>query len=299
MREVFLAVGVLVAFTRTADAQQTLQNDGFTSGMVAGFQGGFVAGEMGASRFVAPSGVQQLLRVQFLFGGAPGTRMVTLRVYDDPGGLAPGTELFSGDYDVTGNDMALSEIDLSTDNVQVPQQFRVALEFYASGYPCIARDDDGTITASLNYIYAGALGWRQSTFFGLAGDWVIRAVVSTAGGTPDAALPVIDANPNQPDADPNQPDADPLQPDGPPGGGDCQGNTDCPVGQYCNASMSCTFDCREDTDCPGSGTCNSLGQCLEGEGGGGCCRTDDGGNGAAGALFGFGVLVLMVRRRRR
>ena len=59
-----------------------------------GFQGGFVAGEIGASRFVAPEAGRTLLKVQLLYGGATAQRTVTLRVFDDSAGTdAPGAEL--------------------------------------------------------------------------------------------------------------------------------------------------------------------------------------------------------------
>jgi DNA-binding beta-propeller fold protein YncE len=55
--------------------------------------------------------------------------------------------------------------------------------------------------------------------------------------------------------------------DSPPKGA-CTTNANCPSGQYCGATGTCTFDCKSDRDCP-SGTCSSLGRCLGG-------RTDGG-----------------------
>lgn len=174
-----------------AAAQETLlQNDGYVDGQPVGFQGGFVAGEMAGSRFT-PSGTGpwRVNRVQFLFGGATSTQTITLRIYDDTAGTsAPGAQLFFGDYQVTGSNSAMQEIDLVVDNVQVPGQFRVAIEFQHSGTPSVARDGDGTINPTRNFIYSPSIpGWFQSNLFGLTGDWVIRAAVQpVAGGGPGA-----------------------------------------------------------------------------------------------------------------
>lgn len=167
-----------------ATAQEIiLQNDSFVDGQPAGFQSGFVAGESGAVRLTPPGPFpMEITRVQFLFGGAAGTRTVTLTIWDDSAGTAgPGAELYAGDYQITASDTALQEIDLSLEGVQVAGVFRVGIEFQHSGAPSIARDTDG-INASRNFIYAQGLGWYDATVFGVTGDWVIRAGVRPAGG---------------------------------------------------------------------------------------------------------------------
>jgi hypothetical protein len=275
----------LLCLASLANADTELKNDGFTSGGTAGFQGGFVTGEAGASRFFAPAAGRQLVKVQLLFGGgSTAVKTVTFKVWDDTAGTdAPGAELFSADYDLTGSDTALSEIVVGT-NVVLPQQFRVGIFFQHNGAPSIARDADNTIAADKNYIFAsGGLGWQKSSVLGLTGDWVIRAFITDGAGSPDA---------------------------GPGGGGSgtpdagvgaaCQGNTDCPVMQFCDlTNHHCTFECRTAADC-GTGTCNSLGMCV-GTGnngkGAGCCQTDRGGQ-AGGVLLGIGVLFFLRRRRR-
>jgi hypothetical protein len=158
-------------------ADITLQNDSFVDGASAGFQGGFAAGEIGAVRLHPPDATPRLLKkVRFLFGGAAGTRDITLRIYDDAALTTnPGAQLFSGGYQVTASDTAMQEIDLSGQGIMISGPFRVGIEFTVGGAPSIARDDDGTITANRNFIYAGF--WAQSNFFGLTGDWIVRAVV--------------------------------------------------------------------------------------------------------------------------
>jgi MYXO-CTERM domain-containing protein len=297
-------VAFLVASTATAHAQLELRNDGFVDNASVGFQGGFVAGEIGASRFIAPSAGRTLQHVRLLFGGAAGTRTITLHVYDDSAGAtAPGAELFSGDYQLTASNSAMQDIDLTGDNIVVTAQFRIGIEFQHAGLPSIARDDDGTIAAALNYIFVDAGIWFRSQPLGLTGDWIIRAVVSDSTPTIDAG---IDA-PTGPDAGAqidaftpgDAPGDSGTTPDAPMAG-ECQGNGDCAIGSYCNpATQACTFDCRTADDCGGD-TCNSLGQCVMGTGddGGGCCSTGDGG--VAGALgLGGAVALLLSRRRRR
>jgi hypothetical protein len=278
-----IGIGAFIVLTTSAaQAQVTLQNDSFVDGDTIAAHGGFVVGEIGASRFVAPEPGRTLQRVQLIFAGASTTQTVTLRVWDDSSGTnTPGPELFSGDFEITGSDTAFTEFTLP-ENVVVTQQFRVGIEVQHGGPPSVVNDTDGTNTAGRNFLREATVGWIQSGSIGVQGDWVIRAIISGGGGpgTPDAA-----PGPGTPDAAPSS-------------GEDCDGNTDCPVGEYCDTSAgACTFDCREDTDC-GAGTCNSLGQCVEGGGGGGGCSTDGGGSaGQAAVLLALGVLVLGIRRR--
>lgn len=155
------------------------QLDGWTSGQVAVFQGGFVAGEAAAVR-LAPSGPCpcQVDEVRFLFGGAGGTHDVTIRIWDDSALTdAPGAELHSVTVPVTGTDEFLQTVDLRAAGVMVSGPFRVGLEFTHAGYPSVARDNDGSIDFSGNFIDAQGFGWVPSWLLGLSGDWIIRAVV--------------------------------------------------------------------------------------------------------------------------
>ena len=77
---------------------ELVNNDMWIPGQTVSFQGGFVAGETTAARFV-PTGPCpcDLDRIQFLFGGDTATETVTLRVWDDSGMTdTPGAELYSG-----------------------------------------------------------------------------------------------------------------------------------------------------------------------------------------------------------
>lgn len=172
----------ILALAFPAFAAQLLQNDGFFTGQNAVFQSGFVAGEEGAVRLSPPGPFpMQVTEVQLLFGSAASSQTVTLNIYDDSAGsTAPGTLLYTGDWLLTGSTTAFSSIDLSGESVFVSDDFRVSIQFQHSGQPSIARDDDGNINASLNFINADGLGWFQSSMFGLTGDWIIRAVVDDA-----------------------------------------------------------------------------------------------------------------------
>jgi len=201
-----VAASLAIAATTPALAQETiLKNDGFVDGQAVGFQGGFITGEIGASRLVPTgTGPWTVNRVQLLFGGAIGIQTITLHIWADGAGTTnPGTELFLGDYQLVASNEALQEIDLILEEIQVTGPFRVGIEFQHDGLPSIARDGDGTINASRNFILASGFGWVQSSLFGLTGDWIIRAGVTpvTTGvgdlGTPSLALAIAGANPSR------------------------------------------------------------------------------------------------------
>ena len=245
----------LLALARVAAAQE-LANDGFVDGGNAAFQGGFVSGEQAASRFLLPaSGSYRLTGVKLLFGGAANTETITLHLYTDTAGTdAPGAEIFTMDYMVTASDSAFQMIDLSADTVGVTGTFRVGIELQNSGLPSVARDTDGTIAQDKNFIFTSGQ-WVRSSTLGVAGDWIIRAIVQPVGSLPDAG-PTPDGASSQPDAST---------------GAQCRVTSECPTGQYCDrVHMSCTYDCRIDADCASSQMCNSLGQCIARPDSGGC-----------------------------
>jgi MYXO-CTERM domain-containing protein len=277
---VLCVMAVWLGLTSAAHAQVELKNDGFASGGQAAFQGGFVTGEAAASRFVAPQAGLKLDKVVYLFGGSTATQTLTIRVYDDTAGTdVPGNELFTGGFQCTGSDTGFQVADVTSVDITLPAQFRVAIEFSHDGAPSVARDNDGTIAPDRNYIHAqisaSSYQWVRSSSLGLTGDWIIRAQVSGGSTSMTDAGVMLDAATT---------------------GGACAGNAQCPAGQYCDlAAMTCTFDCRADPDC-GGGTCNSLGQCvgLNSDDGGCVCHSD--GHDPP-LVLGLFVLLLLVRRR--
>ena len=304
-----LAAAVLVP--RSAHAQE-LRNDGYTMADGASFSSAFVAGEIAASRFTAP-GPARVTRVRLLFGGNTASATVTLRIWADAAGAAPGAELYSGDFMITGAD-GFSEADLSFDDVRVSGAFRVGIEVMAGGLPALATDRDGTISAENNFIRLTGLGWAGATSAGFTGDWVLRAVVvpdpdagvaldasvmdasSTDASSTDAAL-VVDAN--APDA-PSTDAAAPVDANVPDASRGCRSNSECALGQYCGPMSACTFDCRAAADCANGATCNSLGQCIAPPASSGCgCRVTPRGDETGVALAGVAALLMVMRRRRR
>ena len=173
-----IGVAAIVALAAQAASAVELANDGYVDGGSAAFQVSFFGGEIAAVRLVPAQGPVTVERVRFLFGGAAVARDVVLHIWDDSAEtLTPGAELYSGVHSVIGFDTGLQEINLSGQSIVVPGPFRVGIEFVAAGLPSIARDDDGTVDASRNFVFVSGPGWIGAQSAGLAGDWVIRAVV--------------------------------------------------------------------------------------------------------------------------
>jgi hypothetical protein len=161
-----------------------LRNDGYSAGSSAAFQGSFVAGEIAAVRLVPESAPTSIEGLRLLFGTQPGNRDVVVHIWDDAAGtLAPGAELFSGVFNLVSSQV-LIDIDLSSASIVATGPFRVGIESTADGLPSVARDTDGTIDESRNFVLANGIGWAASNTLGLTGDWVIRALIPE----PDAAV---------------------------------------------------------------------------------------------------------------
>ena len=294
------ACALALGTSSVASAAETLQNDGFAAGMAVGYQGGFIAGEAAAVELTPSAGNWRLDSVRFLYGTNATTRTVRVTIYQGSASPTPGAEIYADDYSVTGSADALIEIDLIAQGIIVNSAFRVGIAFNDAGNPSIARDDDGSNTAGKNFFFVDLLGsgsnsW-QSTNILLAGDWVIRAVVTEqgGGGTPDAG-------PGDPDASPsNAPDAAPSA-DNPDAGASvsCTLNSDCALGSYCGDDSICAIDCRNDIDCSNDMSCEpALGRCeasASDEGGCGCSSSSPLG-GLSSGLF---LLALIALRRRR
>lgn len=183
-----LVLGLVTCFAGSAYAQVELKNDAHTFDDGASFQGGFVIGDQAASRFV-PSGTPplQVQRVRFLFGGSAASQTITLRVHEDDGGAAaPGRQVFSGDFVVSGADATYQEIDLVAEAVWVSGPFRVAIEVRHDGLPGLAIDQDGTIAPDRNFIRSG--DWFEASVLGVPGDWILRTDVMGSASPPDAGM---------------------------------------------------------------------------------------------------------------
>lgn len=155
-----------------------VKNDGYEPGQNAGFQAGFIAGEESASTLGPFAGPVLLRKVRFLVG-PDGTETITLKIYEESGAAIPGAEIFSQDYAILGSTDFLMQVDLTAEGILIAggDSIRVSLKYNHAGTPAIARDDDGSILPDRNWIYADGIGWVDSMFFGLTGDWIIRAIV--------------------------------------------------------------------------------------------------------------------------
>lgn len=185
-RQCLFGIALLLAAPQAAQATW-LVNDGWSDGQPVEFQEGFVAGEIGAARFL-PAGPCPcyLKQISFLYGGAAAERTVRLHIWEDGAGAwTPGPELFSRDYLLSGAGDALQIVDLSGEGIFVNGAFRVGFEFLDAGPPSIARDTDGNIQAGANFIYNELGIWADSSLFGLTGDWVIRVEVEENGNLAD------------------------------------------------------------------------------------------------------------------
>lgn len=198
-----LLVAAAVSISPKVLAQTTYQNDGFVDGTAAGFQGGFVPGEIAAACFTPPAGDYpiRLQRMQFLFGGdrIGATLFQTIKVWTRGGDGAPPSNLVVSqeEIEITSANDAFSEFDLTQFSLLVTEPFCVGIEFSNAGLPSVARDDDGSnARPGNNWIYAsdglGGFAWNQSILFGVQGDWIIRVIGSPTGGgggTPDTGTP--------------------------------------------------------------------------------------------------------------
>jgi MYXO-CTERM domain-containing protein len=283
VRCIAIALACTLMTVSTAAAQVELKNDGFQAGGQVGFQTGFCVQESAAARFLAPEYGRTLRKFRFLFGSTTEMKSVELAVWDDSAGTdEPGNLLFTTTYLVTGSPNGIVEGDLTSENITVPQQFRVGITVAHMGLPGVASDGDGTIAADRNFLKAdascgagGPYTWYRSQALGLMGDWVMRAEISSTVGGGDAG---VDA--------PGSSTGDP-----------CTMSAQCSAG-YCDpVQMVCTVDCSSDDEC-GDGTCSSFGTCIPvvGEGGGCGCRAGSPDAGA-GLWFLFGI-GLVARRRR-
>jgi hypothetical protein len=180
-----VAAGTLMLAGEAAAATIELKNDGLTDGGTVFFQQGFVADEMAGATLGPVTETFSVSKVRLLFGPTGGVETLTLNIYEDTGAADVGALLYTGDIPITPSVDAITEIDLTADNVLMAGggSIRVAFQFSHTDLPSIARDDDGTNNVGRNWIYMGGF-WADSSNLGpnsVPGDWIIRADALTLG----------------------------------------------------------------------------------------------------------------------
>ena len=201
LRNSCIALIAAVALTLSVSqaSAEVYQNDGFEDNTAVGFQGGFVLDEQAAVCFSPPEEdfPLQLTAIRLIYGGGAlgSTLAANFRVFGAGGNGSPPADMIHmfEDIELTSANDAMSELDITPAGITVNSSFCVSIESQHAGLPSIARDNDGTIDAGNNWIYAidpismEPLGWIQSALFGLEGDWIIRVVgePGSGGGTRD------------------------------------------------------------------------------------------------------------------
>lgn len=203
-----LALAFCMGSAATATATETtIKNDSLTDFGNAAIVWGFVTGEMAASWLTSPCD-GNLVAVQIFWRSPSGTSADTIEdsinIYRSGSFPVPG-ELAQTIGGPVLHDNALNEWRYLDDQGTLPlvvpvssgETVVVALAFAAEPQPnvdpSVVRDTDGN-TTHRNAIYANIGGstfqWFDSASFGVAGDWVIRAVVDCAAVSTDADVSV-------------------------------------------------------------------------------------------------------------
>ncbi len=192
MRTIFgMVLGTALAGSAVA-AEVTVKNDSLTNFSSAVVQAGFVAGESAASWLTSPCAGTIVAAQVFWSSGGGNTGQVLggwIEIYragtfPNPGILV---EEIAGPVLTDG---VINEYRFLDDNNTIPlavpvaanETFVLAYRFFETPPivgPSVANDIDGN-QPNRNAIHAdigGTLVWLASGFFGVGGDWILRAVI--------------------------------------------------------------------------------------------------------------------------
>ncbi|MCR9166010.1 MAG: hypothetical protein ACE37F_17110 [Nannocystaceae bacterium] len=162
-----------------------LQNDAWIDNTATAVQGGFDAGECWASTYVpAPEHYPfRLESFQVLIAGDEEdvTRPFEVSVWTVDDDLMPVTQMVNvtGEFTATSRAFNLAVFDtLAVPEIVIDEgNFAIAMCLAEhDGFPAIAADVGAEIVADRNWLYTGG-AWGQSAGFGLAGNWIMRAVI--------------------------------------------------------------------------------------------------------------------------
>ena len=204
--KICLACAMAVAGGSAGANEVTIQNDSLVNFGNAAIVWGFVAGEAAGSWLTTPC-TGNLVAVQVFWLSPTGTEKPSIEdsidiyragTFPEPGELA---------LEVAGpvlTDNALNEFRYLDENGTIPisvpvvaeETLVVALTFAETPIqfvdPSVVRDTDG-IQPGRNALYGdigAGLQWYDASLLGIAGDWVIRAVVDCEAGANDADVAV-------------------------------------------------------------------------------------------------------------
>jgi len=201
---------LVVALPAQALAQVTYRNDSLGTGGDGAVVCGFVVGEKFASVFVPPPGDYPFVVEEVHFLLAPyrqvGTDCVlvaertdipiTVEIWndDEPAVSPPRAPIYTSDsWAVASSAEALNVLDIRSDSELRIEAgvVRVAITLTADDIQPI-RDVDGP-TAERNLILDDSGTWHWADDLSVAGDWLLRLVVTPEGGPDEDVEPVPDA----------------------------------------------------------------------------------------------------------
>ncbi len=166
-----------------------LQNDSWTPADAIEFQTWPNMQDCWASVFTADAGDYPFDIVgarAAIGGGGDGVVTLTAAVYSVDNQGTPDTELASTTFMVDSATTDLTEVDLSglgLDPIDGGDFAIVMCHTRHMGAPTIAIDVDGSVDADRNWVFQQAMGeWVSSPdFFGIDGDFILRAVIAPQG----------------------------------------------------------------------------------------------------------------------
>ena len=167
--------------------RKILQNDGFsgtaTFTQIAGFdEQAIVAATFTADPGDYPFRIENLQAL--VLAPLEGTiALVSVTVWQDEGGVAPGTVLHTSTYgfQVESSSIALNQLELGCEDIVVTSgSVRVGIVWEVIGDPIgMAFDLDGIIPG-LNTVFSAPLGgWWFAEDLGVSGDWIMRIEIET------------------------------------------------------------------------------------------------------------------------
>ena len=127
-----------------------------------------------------------IVEVEMAIGGSDDTQTFRVGVWNVNNQNEPTEEIDSAEFDIQGNVGFEPHVDVSGLNVPTIESGSFAIVVCHTGHmgaPSIGTDMDGNVDGSNNWVYQGFMGeWVSAPdFFGIDGDFIVRAGVRAAG----------------------------------------------------------------------------------------------------------------------